>query len=121
VFAAVALVIAVVGVAAVLTFSVTARMREFGIRLALGSQPKDLLRSVIVEGTLMAAAGVVAGAVFGFLAARVGGRYFLDMKMPGALPVALSAIVLMAVAVIASMMPAARAARVDIMQALRSE
>jgi ABC-type antimicrobial peptide transport system permease subunit len=43
------------------------------------------------------------------------------MKMPGVLPVALSAIVLMAVAVIASMMPAARAARVDIMQALRSE
>jgi putative ABC transport system permease protein len=121
VFAAVALAIAVVGVAAVLTFSVTARMREFGIRLALGSKPKDLLRGVIIEGALMAAAGVVAGAAFGFLAARLGARYFLDMKMPGALPVALSAIVLMAVAVIASTMPAARAARVDIMQALRSE
>jgi predicted permease len=121
VFAAVALAIAVVGVAAVLTFSVTARMREFGIRLALGSKPKDLLRGVIVEGALMAAAGVVAGAAFGFLAARLAGRYFLDMKMPGALPVAVSAIVLMAVAVIASTMPAARAARVDIMQALRSE
>jgi putative ABC transport system permease protein len=96
-------------------------MREFGIRLALGSKPKDLLRGVIIEGALMAAAGVVAGAVFGFLAARLGTRYFLDVKMPGALPVALSAIVLMAVAVIASTMPAARAARVDIMQALRSE
>ncbi len=90
VFAAVALVIAVVGVAAVLTFSVTSRMREFGIRLALGSQPKDLLRGVIVEGAVMAAAGVVAGAAFGFLAARLGARYFLDMKMPGVLPVALS-------------------------------
>jgi predicted permease len=121
VFAAVALAIAVVGVAAVLTFSVTARMREFGIRLALGSKPKDLLRGVIIEGALMAAAGVVAGAAFGFLAARLGTRYFLDVKMPGALPVALSAMVLMAVAVIASTMPAARAARVDIMQALRSE
>jgi predicted permease len=121
VFAAVALVIAVVGVAAVLTFSVTSRTREFGIRLALGSKPKDLLRGVIAEGAIMAAAGVAAGAAFGFLAARLGGRYLFEIKMPGALPVAVSAIVLMAVAVIASMLPAARAARVDIMQALRSE
>lgn len=121
VFAAVALAIAVVGVAAVLTFSVTARTREFGIRLALGSQPKDLLRGVVVEGALMAAFGVLAGAAFGFLAARFAGSYFPDMKLPGALPVSLSAVVLMAVAVIASMLPAARAARVDIMQALHSE
>ena len=109
------------GVAAVLTFSVTARTREFGIRLALGSNPKDLLRGVIAEGALMAAAGVAAGAVLGFAAARLAGRYILDVKMPGALPVSVSAIVLMAVAVVASMLPAARAAKVDIMQALRSE
>ena len=121
VFAAVALAIAVVGVAAVLTFSVTARTREFGIRLALGSKPKDLLRGVIAEGTMMAAAGVAAGAAFGFVAARMAGRYLLDVKMPGALPVSVSAIVLIVVAVVASMLPAARAARVNIMQALRSE
>jgi len=121
IFAAVALAIAVVGVAAVLTFSVTSRTREFGIRLALGSKPKDLLRGVIVEGAIMAAAGVVAGAGFGFVAARLAGRYVLDMKMPGMLPVAVSAILLMTVAVVASMLPAARAARVDVMQALRSE
>jgi len=121
VFAAVALAIAVVGVAAVLTFSVTSRTREFGIRLALGSKPRDLLRGVIVEGAIMAAAGVIAGAAFGFLVTRLSATYFLDIKMPGTLPVALSAIVLMTVAVVASMLPAARAARVDIMQALRSE
>jgi ABC-type antimicrobial peptide transport system permease subunit len=121
VFAAVALAIAVVGVAAVLTFSVTSRTREFGIRLALGSKPKDLLRGVIAEGAVMAAAGVAAGAAFGFLVARLAVSYFLDVKMPGALPVSLSAIVLMAVAVIASMLPAARAAKIDVMQALRSE
>ena len=121
IFAAVALAIAVVGVAAVLTFSVSARTREFGIRLALGSKPKDLLRGVIAEGAFMTAAGVVAGAAFGFLATRFAGKFFLDVQTPGALPVALSAIVLMAVAVVASMLPAARAARVDIMQALRSE
>jgi predicted permease len=121
VFAAVSLAIAVVGVAGVLAFSVSARTREFGIRLALGSQPRRLLKGVIAEGAVMAAAGVLAGAAFGFVLARLAGRYFLDVKMPGALPVFVSAFVLMAVAVIASVLPAARAARVDVMQALRSE
>jgi putative ABC transport system permease protein len=121
VFAAVALAIAVVGVAGVLVFSVSARTREFGIRLALGSEPRRLLKGVIAEGTVMAAAGVLAGAAFGFVLARLAGRYFLDVKMPGALPVLVSAIVLMAVAVIASVLPAARAARVDVVQALRTE
>jgi putative ABC transport system permease protein len=121
VFAAVALAIAVVGVAGVLAFSVSARTREFGIRLALGSEPQRLLKGVIAEGTVIAAAGVLAGAAFGFVLARLAGRYFLDVKMPGALPVFVSAFVLMAVAVIASVLPAARAARVDVMQALRSE
>jgi len=121
VFAAVALAIAVVGVAGVLAFSVSARTREFGIRLALGSEPQGLLKGVIAEGAVMAAAGVLAGATFGFVLARLAGRYFLDVKMPGALPVFVSAFVLMAVAVIASVLPAARAARVDVMQALRSE
>jgi putative ABC transport system permease protein len=121
VFSAVALAIAVVGVAGVLAFSVSARTREFGIRLALGSEPQRLLKGVIAEGTVMAAAGVLAGAAFGFALARVAGRYFPDVKMPGALPVFVSAFVLMAVAVIASVLPAARAARVNVMQALRSE
>jgi putative ABC transport system permease protein len=121
VFAAVALAIAVVGVAGVLAFSVSARTREFGIRLALGSRPQNLLRGVLAEGTAMAAAGVFAGGAFGFALARVAGRYFLEVKMPGALPVFVSAFVLMTVAVVASVLPAARAARVDVMQALRSE
>ena len=121
VFAAVALAIAVVGVAGVLTFSVTARAREFGIRLALGSEPRQLLKGVIAEGAVMAAAGVVAGAAFGFVVARLAGKYFLDVKMPGVLPVLVSAFVLMTVAVIASVLPAARAARVDVMQVLRAE
>ncbi len=121
VFAAVALGIAVVGVAGVLAFAVSAQTREFGIRLALGSEPQRLLRGVIQEGTLIAAAGVVAGAVFGFVLARFAGRYFMDIKMPGALPVLVSACLLMAVAVIASLLPAARAARVDVVRALRSQ
>ena len=121
VFAAVALLIAVVGVAGVLAFSVSARTREFGIRLALGAQPENLLRRVVTEGVVMAGVGVLAGAVVGLVVARVAGSYFGELKMPGALPVIVSALVLLGAAVVASMLPAARAARVDVMQALRSE
>jgi putative ABC transport system permease protein len=120
-FAAVALAIAVVGVAGVLAFSVSGRTREFGIRLAIGSQPQHLVRGVIAEGVVMAVAGVVAGAVGGFALARLAGSYFESMQMPGFLPVAGSIAVLLSAAVIASMLPAARAARVDVMQALRAE
>jgi predicted permease len=121
VFAAVALSIAVVGVAGVLAFSVSARTREFGIRLALGSLPQRLFKDVIAEGAAMTAAGIVAGAVFGFVLARVARSYFADVTMPGVLPVFVSAVVLLAVAVAASMLPAARAARVDVIQALHTE
>jgi putative ABC transport system permease protein len=120
-FAAVALAIAIVGVAGVLAFSVSARTREFGIRLAIGSQRRHLLTRVIAEGAVMAGAGVVAGAAVGFMLARLASRFFLEVKMPGLLPVFIAALVLMAVAVVASVLPAARAARVDVMQALRSE
>jgi len=69
----------------------------------------------------MAGAGVIAGAAVGFMLARLAGEFFVEARMPGALPVVASAFVLMAVAVVASVLPAARAARVDVMQALRSE
>ena len=69
----------------------------------------------------MASAGVIAGAVCGFALARLAGSYFLDVHMPGAVPVIGSAVVLLAAAVVASVVPAARAARVDVMQALRSD
>jgi putative ABC transport system permease protein len=120
-FAAVALAIAVIGVAGVLVFSVSGRTREFGIRLALGAQPRNLLTSVIAQGALMAAVGIVAGAVFGYLLARMANSYIVDMRMPDTVPVVASAAVLLAAAVVASVLPAARAARIDVMDALRSE
>jgi putative ABC transport system permease protein len=120
-FAIVALAIAVVGVAGVLAFSVSARTREFGIRLAIGSQPSRLLAGVIREGAVMALAGIVAGAGCGYILARLAGSYLLDMKMPSPLPVAASAFILLIAAVAASALPAARAARVDVIQALRAE
>jgi putative ABC transport system permease protein len=120
-FALVALAIAIVGVAGVLAFSVSARTREFGIRLAIGSQPSRLLAGVIREGAVMAAVGIVVGAVGGYILARLAGSYLLDMKMPSPLPVLASAFILLVAAVAASALPAARAARVDVIQALRAE
>jgi putative ABC transport system permease protein len=120
VFAGVALMIAVIGVAGVLAFSVSGRTREFGIRLAIGSQPRQIVGGVIAEGVIMAVGGVIAGAALGFALTQFAGSYFPDTHLPGALPVAGSVIILLVAAIAASMLPAARAARVDVMQALRS-
>jgi ABC-type antimicrobial peptide transport system permease subunit len=105
----------------VLVFSVSGRTREFGIRLALGAQPRNLLASVIAQGAVIAVVGIVAGSVFGYLLARLANSYVVDMRMPDAVPVLASAAVLLSAAVVASVLPAARAARIDVMDALRSE
>jgi putative ABC transport system permease protein len=120
-FAAVALAIAVVGVAGVLAFSVSGRTREFGIRLAVGAQPRHLLLSVIGQGAVMALTGVLVGALCGFALTRLASRYFPSLQVPSALPITASVVVLVAAAVIASMFPAERAARVSVTEALRSE
>jgi putative ABC transport system permease protein len=120
-FAGVALLIAVVGVAGVLAFSVSARTREFGIRLAIGSAPRHLLTRVLGEGAVIAIAGIVTGAMAGYLLARFAGSYMQAIKIPGALPVIGAATLLVGAAILASLMPASRASRVDVIQALRSE
>jgi putative ABC transport system permease protein len=120
-FAGIALLIAVVGVAGVLAFSVSARTREFGVRLAIGSAPRQLLARVVREGLAIAAIGIAAGAVGGYALARVAARFVESMHMPGAVPVASAAAMLVGAAVVASLMPAVRASHVDVLQALRSE
>ena len=120
-FAMVALTIAVVGVAGVLAFSVSARTREFGVRLAIGSAPRHLLTRVLGEGALIGASGIAAGAVGGIVLARLVGSYIQDVRIPGPLPTIGAAAILIAAAILASVLPAARASRVDVMQALRSE
>ena len=80
-----------------------------------------LLAGVVGEGAVMAVFGVVAGSLGGFWLARFAGHYFPDLRMPSAWPVAGSILVLLSAAVIASALPAARAARVDVMQALRTD
>jgi ABC-type antimicrobial peptide transport system permease subunit len=120
-FAGVALAIAVVGVAGVLAFSVSARTREFGVRLAIGSTPSALLARVVREGAVMGVTGIAAGAIGGLALARLVGRYVTAIEMPGAVPVAGAAAVLVAAAILASLIPAARASRVDVISALRAD
>jgi hypothetical protein len=120
-FAGVALLIAVVGVAGVLAFSVSARTREFGVRLAVGSTPRHLLAQVLSEGVVIVMVGIVAGAIGGYAFARIGGKYLETVSLPGALPIVGAVTVLVGAAVLASLMPAARASRVDVLQALKSE
>ena len=118
-FAAVALAIALVGVAGVLAFTVSGRTREFGIRLAVGAQPRHLITSVILEGAAMAAAGVITGGACVYGLAQLAGSFFDAVRMPGVGVVVASAAVLIAAAAVASLVPASRAARVDVVQALR--
>jgi predicted permease len=120
-FATVALTIAIVGVAGVLAFSVSARTREFGIRLAIGSAPRHLLGRVLGEGAVIAGAGIASGVAGGFVLARLIGVYIQDVRLPGALPILGAAGILVGAALLASLMPAARASRVDVIRALRSE
>jgi putative ABC transport system permease protein len=120
-FAGVALLIAVVGVAGVLAFSVSGRIREFGIRLAIGSQPRDLVARVVGEGAAIAVIGIVAGIVAGMGLMALAHGILSDAQSPGLIVVAGSGVLLLGAAAIASFMPARRAARVDVMQALRSE
>ncbi len=120
-FAGVALLIAVVGVAGVLAFSVSARVREFGVRLAIGSTPRSLLMGVLSEGAVIASIGIIAGAVGGYAFAGVSAHYLASFRLPGLLPLLGAAAILASAAVLASLMPAARASRVDVLQALRSE
>jgi ABC-type antimicrobial peptide transport system permease subunit len=117
----IALLIAVVGVAGVLAFSVGARTREFGVRLAIGSTPRDLRTGVLRDGVRIAAFGIAAGAAGGYALVRVAERVFGTVRLPGALPVMAAAVVLIGAATVASLLPARRASRIDVLQALRSE
>ena len=120
-FATLALLISVVGVAGVLAFSVSGRTREFGIRMALGAAPRNILTNVLRQGLVMATIGVIVGLVIGVASASVAAKYLAEVQQPGILPLVASAVLILLAAVIASLLPAARAARLDAMKALRSE
>ena len=120
-FGGIALLIAVVGVAGVLAFSVSARTREFGVRLAVGATPWQILAQVLEEGLAIVAIGIAAGAALGYGLARLASTALGPLHLPGVFPALVAAGILIAAALLASIVPAARASRVDVLQALHSE
>src|SRR6266403_1382311 len=121
VFAALALVLAAVGIYGVMAYAVAQRTREIGVRLALGAQPRDVLSMVLVGGGKLAAFGVALG-----LIGSLGMNYFLRSQLYGVsstdpLTYFTVAVLLGAVALAACYLPARRATRVDPLVALRYE
>ncbi|MBY0496326.1 MAG: hypothetical protein K2Y23_19125 [Cyanobacteria bacterium] len=88
---------------------------------AIGSRPSDLLTGILREGAVIAVVGIIAGGVFGYTLFAVASSDVANVQLPGAVPATIAAILLGVAAVTASLMPAARAARVDVLSALRSE
>ena len=120
-FAILALAISVIGVGGVLAFTVSWRTREFAIRLAVGAQPRLILGSVLMEGVTTAAIGIAAGGLVGWGLSTLAGNYVAELRLPGPIPLIEAAAVVVTSAVLASLAPAARAARVDTVQAFRME
>jgi putative ABC transport system permease protein len=118
---AIALLIAGVGIHGLLAFAVSQRSREIGVRRALGEQAGSIVRRVMREGLLLAAAGVAVGVFVAYLAARAMGALLAGVKPDDPLTVSLAAAVCFVTAVVGCLRPAARAARVDPIVVLRGD
>jgi putative ABC transport system permease protein len=121
IFGSLALLLATIGVYAVMAFAVGQRTREIGVRVALGAARRQILELFVGEGIRLALIGVVIGMALSAIVAGVLASAFLGIAVTDAVPFAGGAVVLGSAAILASWIPARRAARVDPMAALRSE
>jgi putative ABC transport system permease protein len=121
IFASVALVLASVGIYGVISYSVTQRTQEIGIRMALGAQRADVLRMVVGRAMVLAIAGIVLGAVGAFTLMRLMTNLLFSVQPEDPVTFATVAVLLGIVAALASYLPGRRATRVDPVVALRAE
>ena len=120
-FAALALVLAAVGIYGVLSYSVAQRTREIGVRIALGARRVDVLQMTVTQGLKLVGVGMLIGVVAAFMLTRVMASLLFGVSATDPLTFIGIALVLLMVAILASYIPALRATRVDPIVALRAE
>ena len=121
IFALLATAIALVGIYGVMSFSIAQRTREFGVRMALGARPRDILRLVLGKGLALAALGLAAGLVGAIAVTRVLQSLLVGVAPRDPLTFAAISVLLLLVALLGCYLPARRATRVDPLVALRYE
>jgi putative ABC transport system permease protein len=120
-FGALALLLAAIGLYGVVAYSVSRRTREVGIRMALGAQRREILRTMAARGGRLAMAGLVIGGVLATAAGSLLESMLYGVSAVDAIAFAAAAGVMLLVAALANLIPAAGATRIDPVRALRSE
>jgi predicted lysophospholipase L1 biosynthesis ABC-type transport system permease subunit len=120
-FGLVGLVLAATGLYGVLAYGVTQRLREFGVRMALGAQASDVVRLVVRNGLMLVAGGIALGLAGAFGAGRLVASFLFGVRPADPITLVSVPLILLAVALLASVVPARRAAAADPMTSLRAE
>jgi predicted permease len=120
-FGALALLLASLGLYGVMSYAVSRRTRDLGIRMALGARPSRILREIVGEGALLVAIGTATGVFAALFLTRLLASFLFGVSPTDASTFAVTVVLLFAVALTASFIPARRATRIDPLQALREE
>jgi putative ABC transport system permease protein len=121
IFGAIGLVLTMTGVYGVISYTVSQRIQEIGIRMALGASRQNVVRLVLGQGLRLAVLGTVIGLMISFALSRVAGSLLFDVRPTDLTAFSLATLLLLGAAFLASYLPARRATKVDPLEALRYE